>query len=730
MNYQRPTCSLRVLLLLFLFSSNFMIWSQAEYHKNTISKKSNVRAMTELIAGFKKEVAVTQQKTRSKQQKNTLFKNQKQLDGTIVSLNGIGADGTLLYYTTHLDPTSKVSRANALYSKGDLDLGLSGEGMTVGVWDAGVARTTHQEFGTRVKKSDGGEVDNHGTLVTGAVVSAGVKKKAKGVAYNAQALTHDWSRDKIEVAQAAVEGLLLSNHSYGIKTDRVPDWYFGAYIKVSQDWDNIMYNAPYYLMVTAAGNAQNSFDNESPNFGKTQDGFDLLLGFATSKNGLVISGANAEIDKKGNLKNAEVTGYSSFGPTDDGRIKPDLAGDGTLVYTTSSTSDTSYHSSMGTSMAAPGVTGSLLLLQEYYEALYGDYMKSATLKGLALHSADDVQDPGPDYKMGWGVINTKKAAEIINKKDFSTLISEETLVEGETYSFILKANGMESLSASISWTDPIGEFVNRGELNANKPALSNDLDIRITKNGKTYFPWKLNPSQASSKAIQGDNQVDPFERIDISDAEGEYVVTISHKGNLMKGAQDFSLIVSGAELTTCRLEAPSEIQVIPATENSIALEWTDMGADTLYELQLKSFNEDQWVTHTLWENRFLLENLVIGEEYMVRLRSVCSQNLTSDFSEEIGFVFNGEQTTLEQIGTYSFDGSLAITVFPNPVVNELHIDVELSSYAAYSIISTDGTTLKSGKYEDNINVADLATGLYVLTIQDYSGIQSTKFFKD
>ena len=730
MNYQRPTCSLRVLLLLFLFSSNFMIWSQAEYHKNTISKKSNVRAMTELIAGFKKEVAVTQQKARSKQQKNSLFKNQKQLDGTIVSLNGIGADGTLLYYTTHLDPTSKVSRANALYSKGDLDLGLSGEGMTVGVWDAGVARTTHQEFGTRVKKSDGGEVDNHGTLVTGAVVSAGVKKKAKGVAYNAQALTHDWSRDKIEVAQAAVEGLLLSNHSYGIKTDRVPDWYFGAYIKVSQDWDNIMYNAPYYLMVTAAGNAQNSFDNESPNFGKTQDGFDLLLGFATSKNGLVISGANAEIDKKGNLKNAEVTGYSSFGPTDDGRIKPDLAGDGTLVYTTSSTSDTSYHSSMGTSMAAPGVTGSLLLLQEYYEALYGDYMKSATLKGLALHSADDVQDPGPDYKMGWGVINTKKAAEIINKKDFSTLISEETLVEGETYSFILKANGMESLSASISWTDPIGEFVNRGELNANKPALSNDLDIRITKNGKTYFPWKLNPSQASSKAIQGDNQVDPFERIDISDAEGEYVVTISHKGNLMKGAQDFSLIVSGAELTTCRLEAPSEIQVIPATENSIALEWTDMGADTLYELQLKSFNEDQWVTHTLWENRFLLENLVIGEEYMVRLRSVCSQNLTSDFSEEIGFVFNGEQTTLEQIGTYSFDGSLAITVFPNPVVNELHIDVELSSYAAYSIISTDGTTLKSGKYEDNINVADLATGLYVLTIQDYSGIQSTKFFKD
>ena len=60
--------------------------------------------------------------------------------------------------------------------------------------------------------------------------------------------------------------MLVSNHSYGIKTDRVPDWYFGSYIKVSQDWDKIMHNAPYYLMVSAAGNSQNSYDNELPNY--------------------------------------------------------------------------------------------------------------------------------------------------------------------------------------------------------------------------------------------------------------------------------------------------------------------------------------------------------------------------------------------------------------------------------------------------------------------------------
>ena len=543
-------------------------------------------------------------------------------------------------------------------------------------------------------------------------------------------MSHDWSRDKIEAAQAAANGLLLSNHSYGIKTDRVPDWYFGAYIKVAQDWDKIMYNAPYYLMVTAAGNAQNSQDNEVPNFGKTQDGFDLLLGFATSKNGLVIAGANAEIDGKGNLKSAEVAGYSSFGPTDDGRIKPDLAGDGTLIHTTSASSNTSYSSSMGTSMAAPGVTGSLLLLQEYHEELYGVFMKSATLKGLALHTADDVHEPGPDYKMGWGVINTKKAAEVIRNKEYSTLIKEETLGDGETYTLDVKASGNEPLSVSISWTDPEGGFVNRGDLNALTAALTNDLDIRIIKGGDAYFPWKLNPTQASGKAFKGDNLVDPFERIDIPNADGEYTISISHKGSLINGAQNFSLIISGVKLTSCTLEAPIDIDIASSNDSKTGLEWSSNGTETLYELQLKSEQSGSWETHTVWDNFFSLEDLKFGTTYSARVRSVCSQNLVSEFSEEVTFIFNGEETALEVYEPFSVSGELSIKVFPNPVINELQVEAELSKYAAFSIISTNGTTLKSGKLEDTINVADLSTGLYVLTVQDVSGIKSTKFFKD
>lgn len=727
MSYPIPF-SKRSFFICILFFIQSVVWAQSAIQNEAVQDSCNIAQMKELIASFTSEDLANKAWLRRQKQESVLVQNQKELDGTVTRLNEIGSDGTLLYYTTHMDPTSKVSRANMLHS--DEDFELSGQNMMVGIWDAGAARTTHQEFDSRVQNSDGGEVDNHATLVTGTVVSAGIKEKAKGVAYNATALTHDWSLDKIEVAEAALNGLLLSNHSYGIKTDRVPDWYFGSYIKVSQDWDNIMYNAPYYLMVTAAGNAQNSFDNESPNFGKTQDGFDLLVGFTTSKNGLVIAGANADVDRKGNLKNAKVAGYSSYGPIDDGRIKPDLAGDGTLIHSTSSNSNTSYGSSMGTSMAAPGVTGSLLLLQEYYEELYGQFMKSSTLKGLALHTADDVQEPGPDYKMGWGVINVKKAAETLKNKEFSTLILEERLHEGKTLTYTIRANGKGPFSASISWTDPSSTYINRGDLNATQAALTNDLDIRISKDGKTYFPWKLNPAQASNAAITGDNSVDPYERIDILDAEGDYSITISHKGNLTNAMQDVSLLVSGAALTNCIVEVPTDMVITTEETKGTFLKWKALGEETLYELQIKSENETTWTTHILWDAEFSLEDFTIGETYSARLRSVCSQNIVSEFSEEVRFVYNESETILEQNQTHSVEKELRISVFPNPVVNELWVEAEQTEGATYAVASTNGMIIKAGRLEEAISVSDLSTGLYVLTVQDDSGTRSTKFFKD
>jgi hypothetical protein len=732
MDYKRPIRATGILLpLIFSLLGVSIVTGQSKKAKEQIKATYNQGKMATLISEMEQEHQSKSLKINQLLQSNKGWKkSEKSANGGHIALKDIGSDGTPLYYTTLSDPSTKTARAYTLYADGLMNLGLNGAGMQVGVWDAGVALTSHQEFNSRALNSDNtDEVSLHATLVTGNLIASGVEPSAKGVAYGAQAMTHDWTRDKIEVAEAAANGLLLSNHSYGILSDRVPDWYFGSYIKVTQDWDRIMYNAPYYLMVTAAGNNQKSYDNVTPNFGQTTDGFDLLLGFTVAKNGLTIAGANTEIGSKGELKEATVAGYSSFGPVDDGRIKPDLAGDGSNILSTSSETNSSYQLSAGTSMAAPGVTGSLLLLQQYHEELYGSYMKAATLKGLALHTADDVDAQGPDYKMGWGVMNAKAAAEVLQNKEFTTLINEESLTNGETFSITVTANGTEPLMASISWTDPEGNYINRGDLNNTTAALTNDLDIRITKSGETFYPWKLNPAKANNSATQGDNKVDPYERIEIGNVNGQYTITVTHKGNLTNGFQDFSLIVSGAQVSQCSIETPSNVELISSTDTSSTISWSNAN-ETLFEVQYKAIDKDEWNTELLWDNQFELSNLEVGTVYESQIRAICTENAVSEFSELFQFEFNGEDTEAMVYQPLTYAQDFQIQVYPNPAVNYLALQSELSPDAEYSIVTTSGNIIERGKVAGTINVSALASGLYVLVVQDYAGIRSTKFYKN
>ncbi|MDF0706778.1 S8 family serine peptidase [Flagellimonas okinawensis] len=731
MDYRFPLGAKGVIFsIIFAILGVFTTFAQSETLKEQIRFSYDQGQMSSFIYEMEIEHQSKLKKIAELIKSKGLRATEKESNGNQIALKDIGTDGTPLYYTTLNDPASQTSRAHTLYDKGLLNLGLTGTNMEVGVWDSGVALSSHQEFDVRAKNADNAdEVSLHATLVTGNLISAGVEPNAKGVAYEAQALTHDWSRDKIEVAEAAANGMLLSNHSYGILSDRVPDWYFGAYIKVTQDWDRIMYNAPYYLMVTAAGNAQKSYDNDAPIFGKTADGFDLLLGFTTTKNGLTIAGANTEIDSNGDLKKASVAGYSSFGPVDDGRVKPDLAGDGGNILSTSSITNSSYQVSAGTSMAAPGVTGTLLLLQQYHEELFGNYMKAATLKGLALHTADDVDAKGPDYKMGWGVMNAKAAAETLQNKDYTSLVNEERISNGETYSITVNAIEGAPLIASISWTDPEAENINRGDLNSTIAALVNDLDIRISKDGETFFPWKLNPARANDAATRGDNKVDPFERVEVENATGSYIITISHKGSLKNGIQDFSLVVTGAQVSNCSIEIPSQFELDSSTIDATTISWNE-AEETLFEVQYKSIDSDNWNSELIWENSFELSNLQEGKVYEARVRSICTESALSEFSETIEFEFNGEETSLIENAPMFVPQELNISVFPNPAVDYLNINAELSKDAEFSIVTTSGNVIKKGKAEGTVNVSSLSSGLYVLVVQDYAGIKSTKFYKN
>lgn len=466
-------------------------------------------------------------------------------NGGYDELMALSPDGKPIYYVLDNVNAAKSTRANHLHTGGTLGLNLNGQGMFSGVWDGGSVRTTHQEFGGRMTVFDGNTAidDNsyHATHVTGTVGASGVQANAKGMAPQSTVHTYDWTNDTAEVIAEAENGLLLSNHSYGIPIDSAPgNWFMGAYSGASRSWDQIAYAAPYYLMVASAGN-----DGNTPNPAPMTNTYDKLTGNKTSKNNLVVANCqDANVDAQGNLISVSINSSSSEGPADDRRVKPDITGNGTTLTSSVSTSNSSYASLTGTSMASPNVMGTLVLLQQHYNNVNGRFMKAATLKALACHTADDKGKVGPDPVWGWGLLNAKKAAQAISQNGLQSWISEETLRQGETFTFTATSDGVTPLLASICWTDVPGT-ANNGTLNDETPALVNDLDIRITQNGNTFYPWRLQSNANLAALRDGDNLVDNVERINIDAPAGTYTITVTHKGTLQNGPQDFAFVVTG-----------------------------------------------------------------------------------------------------------------------------------------------------------------------------------------
>ncbi|MHC4500786.1 MAG: S8 family serine peptidase, partial [Planctomycetota bacterium] len=256
------------------------------------------------------------------------------------------------------------------------------------------------------------------------------------------------------------------------------------------------------------------------------------------------------------ISQAAMTGFTGWGPTDDGRIKPDIVTNGTLLYSPIADSDSSYDSWSGTSMATPGATGATMLLVEHYGELFsGQAMRSSTLKALIIHTADDLGSPGPDYKFGWGLINAHAAAEqITDHYDFpdANKITEGLLDDVNTLATYTFESGTGApIKATLCWTDPPAAAIE--ELDDPTPRLLNDLDLRlIDPNGSTtYYPFVLNPASPNDPAATGDNTLDNVEQVIISspNAPGNYTAEVTYKAALTNGYQYYSLIISGSLLT-------------------------------------------------------------------------------------------------------------------------------------------------------------------------------------
>lgn len=485
-----------------------------------------------------------------------------------MSLQRIEDDGTPIFYTIYNVGSSVTIGTNKMYPGGILGLSVNGSGMTAGIWDGGKVRNTHQEFiGGKIILGDAAAtLSSHSTHVTGTVMASGFSPLRKGIAYGAQAKTFDWGSDYNEMLAFGSEGYLVSNHSYGYIASSLSDSKFGQYDTSSIQIDNAAYANPYYQICVAAGNDRDDFSIAQVG---NKGGYDLLTGFATSKNSIVVA-AVEEVPSYSNESSVIISSFSNFGPTDDGRIKPDISAKGVGVNSCVSNGNASYDTYQGTSMATPAITGMVLMLQKHYNNRNpSTFMRASTVRGLICHSAQESGlNPGPDYEFGWGLANAELAANIITSKDVSAVLEENTLGAGQTFTKQISITSMQKLSATICWTDPQGTPNVPNDSDNRSARLRNNLDLKIIKDGIIYYPWKLNADDVTSLAINTeDNDVDNVEKVEILDAQpGIYTIQVTQKGLLTGGSQVFSLIASattGLSLNTRDYEYDSSIFIFP-----------------------------------------------------------------------------------------------------------------------------------------------------------------------
>lgn len=507
----------------------------------------------------------------------------------IIILSGISNSGMPLYTTTQSNVlAASTTGTNQLWSGGRLGLNLSGSSSSVAnklaIWDGGRIMPNHIELTGRVTQRDiAASNSSHATHVAGTMVASGINPAAKGMAFGTSNLNcYDFNNHLSEMLGAA-SGLLVSNHSYGSVAGwrysgtnwefygdpgTFEDYKFGFYNEEAQLWDSIMYNTPKYLIVKSAGNnrVENGpavgqpyfrYDNNGnmvaagnrPNGISSNNGYDIIPTYGCAKNILTVGSVQAIEGGYNAPSDVVLSTMSSWGPTDDGRIKPDLVANGVDVLSCIATNINAYEMYSGTSMSTPNVSGSLILLQELYAQVNaGALLNSATLKAIAIHTANEAgANQGPDYQMGWGVFDAEKCASLITNNNSSTRIIEQTLLNNQTYTLNVVASGKGKLMATIAWTDVRGNVLSTNTINDPALKLVNDLDLRITRGSTTFLPWILNPASPANAATKGDNFRDNVERVEVDDVIPgvTYTITVSHKTSLQRGQQAFSLIVSG-----------------------------------------------------------------------------------------------------------------------------------------------------------------------------------------
>ena len=574
---------LRFFAVTVALTGSIAVFAQNADERKSISQSTNAANLLRLSAEFQNELEVQEARVQQYLSDNPKKTRSFSKDNSVYYLSRIGSDGNPLYINTKFvrdnsknAASGQLIKADQLYPGGSLGVSITGTGMVAGVWDGGLVRATHELLtgqvtnqpspgvqDTLIAVTVGGE--NHMTHVAGTMVGKDLaaQPSARGIAFGGTARAYDWGSDKPEMVMFAAEGFLISNHSYGLANDNtVPVWQFGAYDSEARQWDVIAKNAPRYLPFVAGGNEQTANGN------MTKAGYDLMTGSSAAKNVITVGAINGD---------KTMSAYSNWGPTDDGRVKPDIVAKGTGINSAQAydkatppvACNNCYSGngadSSGTSYATPAAAAGGLLLQQYYKSLNPAYMLSSTLKALMLGTAEDLGQPGPDHKFGWGLLNVEAAANAVKKNGpvginskGSAILEHATNPAADSTTeetLTLFAKGGVPLVVNMGWLDNEGpEQVAADGVDPTATRLVYDFDmmVRNVATSVDVRPWKIpsmanRTSDATISTIWFDDNRNNFRQIIIGSpvADGQYTLFIRKKAGSPPEARTLSFVITG-----------------------------------------------------------------------------------------------------------------------------------------------------------------------------------------
>jgi hypothetical protein len=465
-----------------------------------------------------------------------------------------------------------LHRANTLDSDHAMGLHFNGEGVKAVLRDDGMVGP-HQDFKGRLTNLMTYNIGNHGDYVAGTWTGAGnIDPRGKGCATGLRLFVsnNDFSFQDQILADLLAQGATITNMSYAEGCNR-------GYTLSAQTVDIQSNLYPNLTHVFSAGN--NGSQNCS--YGAGAGWGNITGGHKMAKNGVAVGNLNPDLS---------LNSFSSRGPATDGRIKPEICTLGAQLFMTQPFN--TYLVASGTSFAAPGFGGGLAQLTQAYKSLHnGEEPESALLKALIFNTAKDLENPGPDFRTGWGLMNLYRAWLALQQNHYT----QQAVDQGVASNFTVQVpDQVKQARFMICWNDPAA-------LPVAGPALVNDLDLTVqAPDGSVVLPLILNPSQnvaaLSAPAAPGRDSLNNAEQVTIDNpAPGAYTVTVAGK-EVPMGPQTFYL---SWDFQTDELHLTYPIGGEGFVPNEIErIHWDAYGNTGNFVLRYSTDDGQNWITIT------------------------------------------------------------------------------------------------------------------------------------